>query len=143
MQLFFPPVAEQHPLLPNSVHIVVDNWLAEFYFGAIVNPCVIFVIAQAGRQRQCLLGMHVFILVSHAFGHYITLFIIEGMKVVDLLCKAELFQLYMLQQFTKTVVMLVCCFFVLADGRSCKYIFTSPTNTHYLESMLMPQKQIY
>ena len=39
MQQFFPPVAEQHPLLPNSVHRIVDNWLAGFCFWAIVNPC--------------------------------------------------------------------------------------------------------
>ena len=73
MQLFFPPVAEQHSLYP----ILLDDWLAGFCFWVIVNPCMIFFIAQAGRHS---LGKHVFIWVSHAFGHYITLFIIEGSR---------------------------------------------------------------
>ena len=86
MQLIFPPVAEQHPLLPNSVHRVVDNWLAGFCFWAIVNPCIIFVIAQAGRHRR--------VCILYLFGYHMLLVIILHcllLKVVDLLCKANLF----------------------------------------------------
>ena len=61
-----------------NLTILLDTgyWFAEFYFWAIVNPCM-YNIAQCRK-----VGKDVFIWVSHAFGHYIRLFIIEGMQQI-------------------------------------------------------------